>query len=301
MDETVSRRISVLKKERNAIILAHFYQRPEVQDIADFVGDSLELARKASVTDADVIVFCGVHFMAQTAYILSPDKSVLLPQIKAGCPMADTADADDVAALKEQHPDAVVVSYVNTTAEVKAISDICCTSANAVKVVNSIPANKEIIFIPDKNLGQYIMEQTGRHLILWSGYCNTHDRLTAEELLAAKRLHPEAEVLAHPECRPDVVHMADFVGSTGGMVMHVRDSHATEFIIGTEIGVIHRMKQLCSNKSFYPASQKLMCPNMKLTSLDDVLKALETVSPRVTVNDYIRSRALLPIERMLAL
>lgn len=301
MDEDITGKINIMKKERNAVILAHFYQRPEIQDIADFVGDSLELSRKAAAADADVIVFCGVHFMAQTAYILSPNKVVLLPQIKAGCPMADMADADDVAALKEQHPEAVVVSYVNTTAEVKAISDICCTSANAVRVINSIPAEEEIIFVPDKNLGQYVMEQTGRQLILWSGYCNTHDRLTASEVSAAMRLHPNAEVLAHPECCPDVVHMADFVGSTGDMVKHVGQSSAEEFIICTEAGVIHRMQQVAPDKAFYPASHKLICPNMKLTSLEDVLKALETMRPQVTVTDDIRRRAVKPIERMLAL
>jgi len=291
--------INALKKERNAVILSHFYQRGEVQDIADFVGDSLELSRRAAKTDADVIVFCGVHFMAETAYILSPNKKVLLPEKNAGCPMADMVTKEELIKLKEQHPDAVVVSYVNTSADVKAESDICCTSANAVRVIESIPQDKEIIFVPDKNLGDYVMKKTGRRMIIWQGYCNTHEKLTLEEVKKAKEEHPEALILAHPECRPEVLEMADGIFSTSGMVKFARESKNKEFIICTEMGLLHQLNKQCPDKTFYLPSDKLICPNMKATTLEKVLKSLKTMEPEVKVPEDTRVKAYTALDRML--
>lgn len=291
-----------LKKERNAVILAHYYQRPEVQDVADFIGDSLQLSQQAAATDADVIVFCGVHFMAESAAILSPDKIVLLPEERAGCPMADMVTAEALRQKKQEHPEAVVVCYVNSAADVKAESDICCTSSNAVKVVNSLPPEQPILFIPDKNLGNWVARQTGRNnIILWEGWCNTHDRLTREDILAAKEAHPEALVLVHPECRPDVVDLADGVFSTAGIINYARNSEAREFIIGTESGILHQLQKNCPDKQFYLASNKLICPNMKSTTLPKVKYALEEMEPRITVLPEIRDRALNALERMLAI
>lgn len=289
-----------LKQQRNAIILSHVYQRPEVQEAADFVGDSLELSRKAAGTDADVIVFCGVHFMAESAAILSPQKTVLLPEEDAGCPMADMVTAEALRVKKAEMPGAVTVCYVNTSAEVKAECDIACTSANAVKVVASLPRDKPIIFVPDKNLGQYIAGQTGREMFLWEGYCNTHDRLTAGEVRAVKERYPEALLLVHPECRPEVVAMADHVASTTGMLRFAGESTAAEYIVATETGILHQFNKRNPGKKFYPASNKLVCPNMKATTLDKVLKALQTLEPRVTVPGDVRERALNCLERMLA-
>ncbi len=290
-----------LKEKHNALIMAHYYQAPEVQDLADFVGDSLELARKAADTDADVIVLCGVHFMAESAAILSPDKIVLLPDETAGCPMADMVTGDLLRSLKSKHPEALVVSYVNTTAEVKAESDICCTSANAVKIVKSLPEDKELIFLPDRNLGSYVMSQTGRPMILWDGSCCVHDRgVTVEDVFAAKRAYPDALVLVHPECRPNVVNMADCVSSTAGMIRFARQSIAKEFIIVTEIGILHQLKQECSGKNFYLASSNLLCRSMKKTTLEKIKKSLEVMEPQVTVAPEIRAKALQSLERMLA-
>lgn len=288
-----------LKQERNAIILAHVYQRPEVQEVADIIGDSLELSRRAAATDADVIVFCGVHFMAESASILSPDKIVLLPEENAGCPMADMVTADELRAKKQQMPDAVVVAYVNTSAEVKAECDICCTSANAVKIVQSIPEDKPIIFIPDKNLGAYVANQTGRPMTLWEGWCNTHDWVTVEEVKKAKEEHPEALVLIHPECRPEVTAMADYVSSTTGLIRFAKESDAKEFIIGTESGILHQLYKQCPGKEFYLATKRLVCPNMKATTLDKVKQALETMQPQITVTPDIREKALACLEKML--
>jgi len=289
-----------LKQERNAIILSHVYQRPEVQEAADFVGDSLELSRKAAGTKADVIVFCGVHFMAESASILSPQKTVLLPEEDAGCPMADMVTVEALRAKKTEVPEAVVVCYVNTSAEVKAECDIACTSANAVKVVASLPQDRPIIFVPDKNLGAYVTSQTGREMILWEGYCNTHHRLTADMVRAVKDSHPGALLLVHPECLPEVVNMADHVASTTGMLRYAGENPATEYIVATEMGILHQFSKRYPGKTFYPASNKLVCPNMKATTLDKVLTALQTLEPRVTVPEDIRARALQCLERMLA-
>lgn len=293
--------IKQLKKERRAVILSHVYQRPEVQEVADYVGDSLGLSQQAARTDAEVIVFCGVHFMAESAAILSPDKIVLLPEIKAGCPMADMVTVEDLRETKKEIPGVIVVCYVNTSAAVKAESDVCCTSANAVKVVSSLPPDRPILFIPDQNLGRYVAKRTSRELILWGGYCSTHDRLTREEVLEAKKAHPEALVLVHPECRPEVVELADAVASTTGMIRYARESEAAEFIIGTEEGILHQFRKQCPGKSFYLASPKLICPNMKATTLEKVHRSLLTLEPRVTVPPEIRERALRALARMLEL
>ena len=299
LKKSVFYKIKRLKNEKNALILSHFYQRSEVQDVADFVGDSLELARIASEAQEEVIVFCGVDFMAQTAYILSPSKTILLPKTEASCPLANMISANELQSLKQLYPDAKVVSYVNTTAEVKALSDFCCTSSNAQRVVNSISSNSRIIFVPDKNLGLYIKEKTGRDLVLWDGYCPIHNRLTVEEVESAKNRHPEALVLAHPECRMDVLKLADFVGSTSAMVNYVQDSISKEYIICTESGVINRMKKICPQKKFYSVCSNFVCKNMKLTSLEDVLISLETMEPKITISEEIRSKAFSPISRMM--
>ncbi|OPY56700.1 MAG: Quinolinate synthase A [Pelotomaculum sp. PtaU1.Bin035] len=295
----LSKEIGKLKKERNAVILSHLYQRPEVQDVADFVGDSLGLARQAAGTAAEVIVFCGVHFMAESAAILSPDKIVVLPDEHAGCPMADMVNEVELARKKREMPDATVVCYVNTSAEVKAESDIACTSANAVKVISSLPEDKPILFVPDKNLGSYIASKTGREMAVWDGFCNTHDRLTADDLMKAKAAHPSAMVMVHPECRPEVVGMADVVASTTGMIRFARENSAREFIVGTEMGILHPLHKQCPDKHFYMASEKLVCPNMKKTTLEKVRRALADLEPRVDVSREIRERAVRCLDRML--
>lgn len=296
---SLSAEILDLKKKHNAVILAHLYQRGEVQDVADFIGDSLGLSQEAAKTDADVIVFCGVHFMAETAAILSPQKTVLLPEVNAGCPMADMVTAEALRAKKREYPDAVVVCYVNSSADVKAEADICCTSANAVKVVQSIPADKQIIFVPDRNLGHYVAVQSGREIIYWEGYCNTHDRLIPEDIIQAKQAHPTAVVMVHPECRPEVVALADQVFSTSGMIKFARENDAREYIIGTEMGILHQLHKKCPDKQFFLASNRLTCPNMKSTTLEKIKWALEEMQPRVMVPDTIRDRALGAVERMM--
>ncbi|WP_153726645.1 quinolinate synthase NadA [Heliorestis convoluta] len=297
----MSQAIQKLKKERNAVILAHLYQRPEIQDIADFVGDSLQLSQMAAQTDADVIVFCGVHFMAESAAILSPQKIVLLPEEEAGCPMADMVTASELQRRKAEMGDVLVVAYVNTSAAVKAESDICCTSSNAVKVVATLPQDKPLLFIPDRNLGDWVSQKTGREMTMWQGYCNTHDRLTVEDVIKAKEKYPEASFIAHPECQPDVVAMADFVASTTGLINYAVQSEAQSFIIGTEEGILHQLRKKAPNKNFYLASPKLICPNMKLTSLEKVLWSLEEMEPRITVDPDVREKALSSLERMLAI
>ena len=295
-------KINKLKKEKNAVILAHNYQIPEIQDIADFVGDSLGLSIEAARTDAAIIVFCGVHFMAETAKILSPQKIVLLPDKNAGCPMADMIDAESLKALQSKHPDAITVCYVNTTAEVKAYCDYCCTSANAVKIVQHIllnHKNREIIFIPDKYLAQYVSAQVKHDFIIWEGYCPTHAKILPENILEAKKLHPKAKVIAHPECRPEVTALADIVTSTEGMSKYIKKSPETEFIIGTEIGIIHRLKKENPDKYFYPVTEKAVCPNMKRITLEKVLWSLEDLSYEITVEPDIMEKARLSIERML--
>lgn len=298
--QTLADEIEVLKKERKAVILAHYYQRPEIQEIADFVGDSLQLSQQAAETDAEVIVFCGVHFMAESAAILSPDKVVILPESKAGCPMADMVDAEGLRAYKKRVPGVKVVCYVNSSAEVKAESDICCTSSNAVKAVQSLQG-QDILFIPDENLGRYAAQILGRKLQLWPGYCKTHDRLTKEDILKARKEHPLAKVIVHPECREDVCQEADYICSTAGLIAYAQNSEKQEFIVGTESGILHRLHQVCPDKEFYLASERLVCPNMKLTTLAKVRDALIALSPRITVKEEIRVKAKEALDRMLAL
>lgn len=288
-----------LKTEKDAIIIAHNYQIDEVQDIADFVGDSLQLSIEASRIRKKIIVFCGVHFMAETAKIISPERKVLLPDKDAGCPMADMVTESGLSALKAKHPEAIVVCYVNSSARVKALSDICCTSSNAVKVVNSIPADRQIIFIPDKYLGYYAQRQTGREMILWNGFCPTHVRISAKAIIALKKEHPDAVALAHPECPPDVAAVADNVLSTGQMLAFVKQSEAKEFIIGTEIGIIHRLKKENPGKIFYPVQAQIICPNMKLINLEKILWSLEEEKFEIKIPADIIEKARGAIEKML--
>lgn len=296
----VVQRIQELKKERNAVILAHNYQNPEIQDVADFCGDSLGLSRQAAETDADVIIFCGVSFMAETAKILSPQKTVVLPEKMAGCPMADMIDANQLRQLKAQHPGAKVVCYVNSTAEVKAESDYCCTSANAAAVVEAMGPG-EIIFVPDRNLGSWVAKELGRELILWDGYCLTHHRLGPENIEAARSAHPGAPVMVHPECRPEVVEVADAVLSTEGMVRFAQQTSAKEILVGTEMGMIHRLEREVPDKKFFLIHPGLICPNMKMTTLDKLLSALETLTPQIEVPEEVRIRAKQALDRMLAI
>lgn len=291
--------IAALKKSRNAAFLVHNYQIPTVQDIGDFVGDSLGLAQEAVQTDVDVIVLCGVRFMAETAKLLNPEKTVLLAEREANCPMAQMVRPDDVVALKGEHPDAVVVSYVNTTAATKAVTDVCCTSANAVKVVNSIPEDKRIIFTPDQHLGAYVRKMTGRDIILWPGCCPTHARITAEMVLEAKGEHPRAKVVVHPECPMEVIELANAVRSTSGMLKYCAESDATDFIIGTEKGMIYPLKKRCPDKEFWPVTEEAICPNMKLTTLESVRDALKYMQYEITVAPAVAEPARRAIERML--
>jgi len=288
-----------LKKERNAIILSHNYQLGEVQDIADFVGDSLGLSQKAAQTGAAVIVFCGVLFMAETASILCPDKKVLLPDIHAGCPMADMITAEGLRQKKKEHPGAMVVCYVNSTAEVKAESDVCCTSANAVRIVEKLPEGREILFVPDQYLGHYTSTRTGREMILWPGFCSTHIRIKSQDIIRLKREHPQAKVVVHPECRPEVIALADEVLSTGGICRFARSTTAAEVIVGTEIGILHRLRKENPDKSFIPASEQAVCPRMKLITLENVLWSLEEMAPEVKVPEEIRLRAKAAVDKML--
>jgi quinolinate synthase len=304
-------RIEELRHRRRAVILAHNYQVPEVQDMADYVGDSLGLSQRAAATDADVIVFCGVHFMAETAAILSPDKVVLLPDLEAGCSLADTITADQLRAWKAEHPGAVVVSYVNTTAEVKAESDYCCTSGNAAEVVRRIPAGQEILFLPDMFLGAHVERVTGRRLHLWMGECHVHAGIDPAHLDATLREHPDAELLIHPECgcttstlyrhsHGDLRGVPTTVASTEGMVQRAQSSPAATFIVATEVGIIHRMERAAPQKRFLPASPAAVCQYMKKITPAKVLRSLETMSPRVTVDPEIARRARRAIDRMLA-
>ena len=291
-------KINTLKKERNAIILAHNYQLGEVQDIADFVGDSLELSVKAKNTNADVIVFCGVHFMAETAAILSPNSTVLLPSLEAGCPMADMIDAETLKELKSKHPSAVVVCYVNTSAEVKAYSDISCTSANAHKVVEKIDKDKEIIFIPDQHLGDYVSKVTNREMILFPGFCPTHARILPQHITVKKQQFPNAKIVVHPESRADVVDMADEVLSTGGMLRFANQTDAKIIIMGTELGIIHRLQKENPEKVFIPATEQAVCPNMKMIRLDEVAWALEEMQYEIKIEAETRERAKAAVTRM---
>ena len=307
----ITERISKLKREKNAVLLAHNYQLPEVQDIADYVGDSLGLSQAAARTAAKTIVFCGVHFMAETAAILCPDKQVLLPDLKAGCSLAETVTAEQLRAWKAKHPGAVVVTYVNTSAEVKAESDYCCTSSNAAKVVSSIPADREILFLPDFYLGTYVREVTGRKMHIWMGECHVHAGIRPDAIAALRSTHPQAEMLVHPECGCTTQFLyyqaagdipgKTYIQSTEGMLRHVAQSSAREFIIATETGILHRMKKEAPGKTFYAAKEDATCQFMKMITLEKVLRSLEQEEYEVRVPDAIADRARVAIERMLAI
>ncbi|MDI6752377.1 MAG: quinolinate synthase NadA [bacterium] len=294
-------KILELKKKKNAIILVHNYQIGEVQDIADLLGDSLDLSRKAQSTTADIILFCGVHFMAEIAKILSPEKMVLLPDVNAGCPLADMAQEDQLKKLKDSHPDAIVVAYVNTSAKIKALADVCCTSANAIKVISQIEREREIIFVPDQWLGAYAAKKLNRELILWPGFCPTHMKIIPEVIIEKKKKHPEACVILHPECREDSLELADEIFGTGGMLKCVKESSKEKFIIGTETGIIYRLKKENPEKEFYPAQELAICPNMKLTTLEKVLWALEEEAYEIKVDEETAQKARSAIEKMLAI
>jgi quinolinate synthase len=299
MQNNLAEEIRRLKKERNAIILAHNYQVPEVQDVADIVGDSFALSQHAAETDSDVIVFCGVHFMAESAKILSPDKTVLLPVRDAGCPMADMVTAPKLREMKARYPDAAVVCYVNSSAEVKAESDVCCTSSNALKVVESLE-NKQVIFVPDKNLGSYIASKVkNKEIILWKGFCITHKRVKVEEVQKIRQLHPNAKILMHPECEPEVQKLADFLGSTSAIIKYAGEIPEKDIIIGTEEGILHLLKKQNPDKNFYLLSMGLICTNMKKTRLEDVHSALLNMQHEIHVDENIRIKALKSLERML--
>ncbi|MFC1939621.1 quinolinate synthase NadA [Chloroflexota bacterium] len=298
-DTELVEKITSLKERKKAVILSHNYQLGEVQDIADFVGDSLELSQKASKTDADVIVFCGVHFMAETASILCPDKIVLLPDIHAGCPMANMITAERLKEKKREYPGATVVCYINTTAAVKAESDVCCTSANAVRLVEKLPDTEQILFVPDQYLGSYVASQTGREMILWPGYCLTHIRIQPQDISRLKAEHPQAKAVVHPECRPEVTALADAVLSTGGIIRYSRETEAKEIIVGTEIGILHRLRKENPTKSFIPASEQAVCPRMKLIDLETILLSLENMAHQVKVPTKTRLRAKAAVDKML--
>jgi len=296
--------IQVLKQELNAVVLAHYYQDPDIQDIADYIGDSLELARKAANTNADVIVFAGVHFMAETAKILNPNKLVLLPDLNAGCSLADSCPPDQFAAFIAAHPHHLVISYINCTAEIKAMSDIICTSSNAVKLVNQIPKDQPIIFGPDRNLGRYVMEQTGRDLLLWQGACMVHENFSEKKIVQLKITYPEAEVLAHPECEPPVLRHANYIGSTSALLKYSKQSSNKSFIVATEPGIIHQMQKQTPEKLYIPAPPINNCacnecPYMRLNTLEKLFLAMTNRTPEITLPEHIRVAALRPIQRML--
>ncbi len=293
-------KIKELAKKRNAIILAHNYQPPQIQDLADLCGDSLELSRKAAETDAEVIVFCGVHFMAETASILSPDKKVLLPREDAGCLMADMITAEALQIKIDSLPPMPVVTYVNSTADVKALSTVCCTSANVVQVVNSLDAD-EMLLTPDRNLAMYAASQTGKKIHIWEGYCPTHEWLTPEDVKQTRKAHPDAVFIAHPECRPEILNIADVIASTSGMLRHIKQAKENEFIIGTEMGLLYPMQKDNPEKKFYPASKKMICKNMKKIKIEDVLRSLEEMSGEVKVPENIRLPALKAVRAMIEL
>lgn len=296
--------INRLKREFNAVILAHYYQDPDIQDIADYIGDSLGLSQQAAQTDADVIVFAGVHFMAETAKILNPNKLVLLPDLAAGCSLADSCPADAFARFKANYPDHLVISYINCTAEIKAMSDIICTSANAVKIVRQIPEEQPLIFAPDRNLGQYVMEQTGREMVLWQGSCMVHETFSEKKMVQLKIQHPGAEAIAHPECEPAVLQHANYIGSTTALLQYVQHSPAQAFIVATEPGIIHQMQKVLPHKQFIPAPPMNNCacnecPHMRLNTLEKLYQCMQNRSPEITLPEATRLAALKPIQRML--
>ena len=296
--------IETLKKDLNAVVLAHYYQEPDIQDIADYIGDSLGLSQRAASTEADVIVFAGVHFMAETAKILNPDKLVLLPDLEAGCSLADSCPPDEFAQFKAAHPDHLVMSYINCTAEIKAMSDIICTSSNAVKLVNQLPADQKIIFAPDRNLGRYVMEQTGRNMVLWQGSCVVHETFSERKILQLKMEHPDAEIIAHPECEAAVLRHARYIGSTTALLNHVAVSQSDRFIVATEPGILHQMEKQVPNKYFIPAPPETNCacnecPYMRLNTLEKLYLAMRDKTPEITIPAKIQADALAPIQRML--
>lgn len=296
--------IERLKKEKNAIILAHYYQDADIQDIADYIGDSLGLSQEAAKTGADVIVFAGVHFMAETAKILSPKKKVLLPDLKAGCSLADTCPPDQFAEFKRQHPDHTVIMYVNSTAEIKAMSDIVCTSTNAVAIVESLPEDEKIIFGPDKNLGRYVAKKTGRDLVLWDGACMVHEIFSREKIVKLKHRHPQAKLIAHPECEEPILKEADFIGSTTGLLKYTINSPEKEFIVATESGILHQMQKASPEKIFIPAPPDNNCacndcPHMKLNTLEKLYLCMEYEQPEILLPEPLMDQARRPIERML--
>lgn len=296
--------IEVLKREKNAVILAHYYQEPDIQDIADYIGDSLGLSQQAAKTDASMIVFAGVHFMAETAKILSPEKKVLLPDLKAGCSLSDSCPPVLFAKFKEKYPDHIVITYVNCSAELKALSDIVCTSSNAVQIVDSLPKDQKIIFGPDKNLGKYVSKKTGRDMVLWNGACMVHEIFSMQRITKLKERHPNAKFIAHPECEDAILQMADYAGSTTGLLKYTMNSPATEFIVATESGILHQMQKENPHKTFIPAPPDNSCacndcPHMKRNTLEKLYLCLKNEMPEVTIPANIIERARLPIERML--
>ncbi len=296
--------IEKLKKEKNAIVLAHYYQEPDIQDVADFIGDSLGLAQKAQSTDAEIIVFAGVHFMAETAKILNPHKKVLLPDLNAGCSLSDSAPPAMFKAFKDKHPDHIVITYINCSAGMKALSDIICTSSNAQAIVESLPADQKIIFAPDKNLGAWINKQTGRNMVLWNGACMVHEIFSMEKIVKLKVRHPNAKVIAHPECEAPVLALADYIGSTTGILKYAEKSDAQEFIVVTESGILHQMQKTSPHKTFIPAPPQNTCacndcPYMKLNTLEKLYLCMKYELPEVTMNESLREAAKKPIERML--
>ena len=296
--------INDLKKELNAVILAHYYQEPDIQDIADYIGDSLGLSQQAANTDAEVIVFAGVHFMAETAKILNPNKLVLLPDLDAGCSLADSCPPKEFQAFKDAHPDHIVISYINCTAEIKAMSDIICTSSNAVKLVNQVPADQGIIFAPDRNLGRYVAEQTGRDLVLWQGSCIVHETFSEQKMVELQVANPDAEIIAHPECEPNVLRHANFIGSTTALLKYSQQSDRTQFIVATEPGIIHQMEKAAPGKEFIPAPAMNNCacnecPYMRLNTLEKLYLAMKNKTPEITMAEDVRVAALKPIRKML--
>lgn len=296
--------IAKLKKEKNAILLAHYYQEPDIQDVADYIGDSLGLAQEASKTNADIIVFAGVHFMAETAKILNPTKKVLLPDLNAGCSLADSAPAGLFKAFKEKHPNHLVISYINCTAEIKALSDIICTSSNAKQIIESLPKDKPIIFAPDKNLGAYLNKQTGRNMVLWNGACMVHEIFSLEKITKLKIRHPQAKFIAHPECEEAVLNVADYIGSTTQLLKYTQTDLATEFIVATETGILHQMAIESPNKTFIPAPPHNNCacndcPHMKLNTLEKLYLCLKYELPEITMDETLRLAAKKPMDRML--
>ena len=296
--------INELKKQKKMIVLAHYYQEPDIQDVADYIGDSLGLAQKAAETDAEIIVFAGVHFMAETAKILNPNTKVLLPDLKAGCSLADSAPAELFKAFKAKHPDHFVVSYINCSAEIKALSDIICTSGNAEAIINSIPTNQPILFAPDKNLGAYLNKKTGREMLLWNGACMVHEIFSLQKIMQLKVRHPEAKFIAHPECEDAVLNLADFIGSTTQLLKYSSQSNANTFIVGTETGILHKMQQLSPNKTFIPAPPTNSCacndcPHMKLNTLEKIYVCMQYEQPELTMDENLRLAALQPITRMM--